>query len=150
MFHEIYYHGNVKSTGMLNMTNTHHMPEKSRQYSGLANLVKEVRLGKNLSQREFSRMLGMSNAYVAHLEGGKIQPSVKTLRNISTTLELPYNRLALLAKYIDPSIFDRPVNADDSIRFKAIADLTDEEWQSVLDYIDYVRSKRNNSVDGSN
>tara|TARA_B000000460_G_scaffold192119_1_gene139143 strand:+ start:494 stop:781 length:288 start_codon:yes stop_codon:yes gene_type:complete len=95
-------------------------------------------------------MLGMSNAYVAHLEGGKIQPSVKTLRNISTTLGLPYNRLALLAKYIDPSIFDRPVNADDSIRFKAIADLTDEEWQSVLDYIDYVRSKRNNSVDGIN
>jgi len=132
------------------MTNRQHIPEKSRQYSGLANLVKEVRLGKKLSQREFSRMLGMSNAYVAHLEGGKIQPSVKTLRNISTTLGLPYNRLALLAKYIDPSIFDRPVNADDSIRFKAIADLTDEEWQSVLDYIDYVRSKRNNSVDGSN
>jgi len=132
------------------MTNRQHIPEKSRQYSGLANLVKEVRLGKKLSQREFSRMLGMSNAYVAHLEGGKIQPSVKTLRNISTTLGLPYNRLALLAKYIDPSIFDRPVNADDSIRFKAIADLTDEEWQSVLDYIDYVRSKRNNSVDGIN
>ena len=132
------------------MTNRQHIPEKSRQYSGLANLVKEVRLGKKLSQREFSRMLGMSNAYVAHLEGGKIQPSVKTLRNISTTLGLPYNRLALLAKYIDPSIFDWPVNADDSIRFKAIADLTDEEWQSVLDYIDYVRSKRNNSVDGIN
>ena len=131
------------------MTNRQHIPEKSRQYSGLANLVKEVRLGKNLSQREFSRMLGMSNAYVAHLEGGKIQPSVKTLRNISTTLGLPYNRLALLAKYIDPSIFDQPINADDSIRFKAIADLTDEEWQSVSDYIDYVRSKRKNSVDGS-
>ena len=132
------------------MTNRHNIPEKSRQYSGLANLVKEVRLGKKLSQREFSRMLGMSNAYVAHLEGGKIQPSVKTLRNISTTLGLPYNRLALLAKYIDPSIFDQPINAADSTRFKAIADLTDEEWQSVLDYIDYVRSKRNNSVDGSN
>ena len=132
------------------MTNPDHIPDQDRQYYRLANLVKEVRLGKKLSQREFSRMLGMSNAYVAHLEGGKIQPSVKTLRNISTTLGLPYNRLALLAKYIDPSIFDRPVNADDSIRFKAIADLTDEEWQSVLDYIDYVRSKRNNSVDGIN
>ena len=135
---------------MLNMTNPDHIPDQDRQYYRLANLVKEIRLEKKLSQREFSRMLGMSNAYVAHLEGGKIQPSVKTLRNISTTLGLPYNRLALLAKYIDPSIFDRPVNADDSIRFKAIADLTDEEWQSVLDYIDYVRSKRNNSVDGIN
>ena len=132
------------------MTKPDHIPDQDRQYYRLANLVKEIRLEKKLSQREFSRMLGMSNAYVAHLEGGKIQPSVKTLRNISTTLGLPYNRLALLAKYIDPSIFDRPVNADDSIRFKAIADLTDEEWQSVLDYIDYVRSKRNNSVDGSN
>ena len=124
------------------MTNLDHRPDKDRQYSGLANLVKKVRLEKKLSQREFSRMLGMSNAYVAHLESGKIQPSVKTLRNISKTLGLPYNRLALLAKYIDQSIFNQPVNADDSIRIRAIADLTDEEWQSVLDYVNYVRTKR--------
>lgn len=124
------------------MTNLDHRPDKDRQYSGLANLVKKVRLEKKLSQREFSRMLGMSNAYVAHLESGKIQPSVKTLRNISATLEVPYNRLALLAKYIDQSIFNQPVNADDSIRIRALADLTKEEWQSVLDYVNYVRSKR--------
>jgi transcriptional regulator with XRE-family HTH domain len=129
---------------MLNMTNPDHIPDQDRQYYRLANLVKEIRLEKKLSQREFSRMLGMSNAYVAHLESGKIQPSVKTLRNISTTLGLPYNRLALLAKYIDHSIFNQPVNADDSIRIRAIADLTDEEWQSVLDYVNYVRTKRKN------
>ena len=124
------------------MTNLDHRPDKDRQYYRLANLVKKVRLEKKLSQREFSRMLGMSNAYVAHLESGKIQPSVKTLRNISATLEVPYNRLALLAKYIDQSIFNQPVNADDSIRIRALADLTKEEWQSVLDYVNYVRSKR--------
>ena len=124
------------------MTNPDHMRDKNRQYSGLASLVKEVRLEKKLSQREFSKILGMSNAYVAHLEGGEIQPSVKTLRNISTTLELPYNRLALLAKYIDQSIFNQPVNAEDSMRIGAVADLTDEEWRSVLDYVNYVRSKR--------
>ena len=124
------------------MTNPDHIPDQDRQYYRLANLVKEIRLEKKLSQREFSRMLGMSNAYVAHLEGGKIQPSVKTLRNISATLEVPYNRLALLAKYIDQSIFNQPVNTDDSIRIRALADLTDEEWQSVLDYVNYVRSKR--------
>ena len=124
------------------MTNPDHIPDQDRQYYRLANLVKEIRLEKKLSQREFSKMLGMSNAYVAHLEGGKIQPSVKTLRNISATLEVPYNRLALLAKYIDQSIFNQPVNADDSIRIRALADLTDEEWRSVLDYVNYVRSKR--------
>ena len=124
------------------MTKPDHIPDQDRQYYKLANLVKEIRLEKKLSQREFSRMLGMSNAYVAHLEGGKIQPSVKTLRNISVTLGLPYNRLALLAKYIDRSIFNQPVNADDSIRIRALADLTKEEWQSVLDYVNYVRSKR--------
>ena len=106
------------------MTNPDHIPDQDRQYYRLANLVKEIRLEKKLSQREFSRMLGMSNAYVAHLEGGKIQPSVKTLRNISATLGLPYNRLALLAKYIDQSILNQPVNADDSIRIRALADLT--------------------------
>ena len=119
------------------------MTSEDPPYSQLAEVVKEARTGRKLSQREFSRILGMSNAYVAHLEGGKIQPSVKTLRNISSALEISYNSLAILAKYVDPSIFDQTSNSEKSLRVKAISDLTEREWDSVLDYVNYIRSQRN-------
>ena len=86
---------------VINVINPKPKSNDERPYLKLANLVKEKRLEKELSQREFSKILGMSNSYVAHLEGGKIQPSVGTLRSISATLGIPYNKLAILAKYID-------------------------------------------------
>ncbi|MEE3346087.1 MAG: helix-turn-helix transcriptional regulator [Chloroflexota bacterium] len=119
------------------------MAEENPPYSQLAKVVKEARKDRKLSQREFSRTLGMSNAYISHLEGGKIQPSVKTLRNISSALEISYNSLAILAKYVDPSIFDQTSNSEKSLRVKAISDLTEREWDSVLDYVNYIRSQRN-------
>ena len=119
------------------------MASEDLPYSQLAEVVKEARTGRKLSQREFSRILGMSNAYVAHLEGGKIQPSVKTLRNISSALEISYNGLAILAKYVDSSILDQTLNSEKSLRVKAISDLTEREWDSVLDYVNYIRSQRN-------
>ena len=85
----------------------------------------------------------MSNAYIAHLEGGKIQPSVKTLRNISSTLEISYNSLAILANYVDSSILNQTFNSEKSLRVKAISDLNEREWDSVLDYVNYIRSQRN-------
>tara|TARA_Y100000588_G_C13747898_1_gene708486 strand:- start:221 stop:598 length:378 start_codon:yes stop_codon:yes gene_type:complete len=112
-------------------------------YFQLAKVVKEARTDRKLSQREFSRILGMSNAYIAHLEGGKIQPSVKTLRNISSTLEISYNSLAILANYVDSSILNQTFNSEKSLRVKAISDLSEREWDSVLDYVNYIRSQRN-------
>lgn len=113
-------------------------------YLKLANLVKEKRLEKELSQREFSKILGMSNSYVAHLEGGKIQPSVGTLRSISATLGIPYIKLAILAKYIDETAFDQITQTNSNHRDNAFSDLTEKEWISVMDYVDYIRSKREN------
>jgi transcriptional regulator with XRE-family HTH domain len=76
------------------------------------------------------------------LESGRIQPSVQTLRNIASTLRLPYGRLALLAGYIDKDVYDTPNTQDYLKRLTDIGDLNDEEWKSVLDFARYIRSKR--------
>ena len=86
----------------------------------------------------------MSGAYAAHLESGKIQPSVETLRKIATTLRLPYGTLALLAGYIDTDIYDKSLGTSHLTRLTDIGALTDEEWESVLDFARYIRSKREN------
>ena len=111
-------------------------------YTTLAKLIREARLARNLSQRKLSSILNMSDAYASHLESGRIQPTVQTLRNIASTLRLPYGRLALLAGYIDKDVYDTPNTQDYMKRLTDIGDLNDEEWKSVLDIARYIRSKR--------
>ena len=111
-------------------------------YSTLAKLIREARLARNLSQRKLSSILNMSDAYASHLESGRIQPTVQTLRNIASTLRLPYGRLALLAGYLDKDVYDTPNTQDYMKRLTDIGDLNDEEWKSVLDSARYIRSKR--------
>ena len=111
-------------------------------YSTLAKLIREARLARNLSQRKLSSILNMSDAYASHLESGRIQPTVQPLRNIASTLRLPYGRLALLAGYLDKDVYDTPNTQDYMKRLTDIGDLNDEEWKSVLDFARYIRSKR--------
>ncbi len=111
-------------------------------YTSLAKLIREARLARNLSQRKLSSILNMSDAYTSHLESGRIQPTVHTLRNIASTLRLPYGRLALLAGYIDKDVNDTPNTQDYLKRLTDIGHLNDEEWESVLDFARYIRSKR--------
>ena len=113
-------------------------------YQKMASLIRESRLARQLAQRALSSLLGMSGAYAAHLESGKIQPSVETLRKIATTLRLPYGTLALLAGYIDTDIYDKSLGTSHLTRLTDIGDLTDEEWESVLDFARYIRRKREN------
>jgi len=113
-------------------------------YHEMANLIRESRDARQLSQRALSSLLGMSGAYTAHLESGKIQPSVETLRRISKALRLPYGTLALLAGYIDTDIYDKPLGTTHLARLTDIGDLSDEEWEAVLDFARYIRSKREN------
>ena len=111
-------------------------------YSTLAKLIREARLARNLSQRKLSSILNMSDAYASHLESGRIQPTVQPLRNIASTLRLPFGRLALLAGYLDKDVYDTPNTQDYMKRLTDIGDLNDEEWKSVLDFARYIRSKR--------
>jgi len=102
-------------------------------YKKLAEIIKDAREARELSQRQLSATIQMSGSYIAHLENGNIQPTVKTLKNLSDALRLPYAVLAVLSGYIEPENYDR---------LSDISDLSDEEWKSVLDYAQFIRDKR--------
>ena len=95
-----------------------------------------------MSQRQLSRTLGMSDGYVGHLEGGRFRPTVETLKGLSSALALSYGELAMEAGYISPEEFENPIDESRLARLNEVNDLTDEEWESVKDFVNYVRSRR--------
>ena len=116
-------------------------------YKKLAEIVKEAREARQLSQRQLSATIQMSGSYIAHLENGNIQPTVKTLKNLSDALRLPYAVLAVLSGYIETEHYNVPeIGQEYLARLADISDLSDEEWKSVLDYAQFIRDKRPKST----
>ena len=70
------------------------MNTKGRPFGPLADLVRQARQAKGLTQRQLSRALRMSEGYVGHLEGGRFRPTVQTLKALASVLGLLYGQLA--------------------------------------------------------
>lgn len=116
--------------------------EAPRPFGALADMVRQARLNKGMTQRQLSRSLGMSEGYVGHLESGRFRPTVQTLKAISSVLGLLYGQIALEAGYITREEFENPIDERQLARLNEVSDLSDEEWESVRDYARYVRSRR--------
>ena len=115
--------------------------QNMRRYRALAERVSRARIARGMSQRQLSRALGMSQGYVGHLESGRIRPTVETLKSLATVLELSYGQLAVDAGLITQREFESPIDDKHLARLSEIGDLTDEEWESVQDFVRYVRSR---------
>ena len=118
------------------------MSSSEKPFSELADMVRQARLSRRMSQRRLSSALRMSEGYVGHLEGGRTRPTVKTLKSIASVLDLPYGRLALAAGFITTEEYDSPLDESQLARLNEVNDLTDEEWGSVRDFARYIRSRR--------
>ena len=113
-----------------------------RRFHELAELVREARRSRGLTQRQLSRALNKSEGYVGHLETGRLRPNVETLKALGTALGLVYGELAVKAGYITREEFESPIADSQLARLTEVGDLTDQEWQSVRDFARYVRSRR--------
>ena len=122
------------------------MTERKRTYGGLADMVREARRGRGMTQRQLSLALGMSQGYVGHLESGRFRPTVGTLKALATTLGLLYGALAVEAGYITAEEYESPLEDEQLARLHEVSDLTDDEWESVRDFARYVRSSRRASA----
>jgi transcriptional regulator with XRE-family HTH domain len=71
-------------------------------YIKLGRRIAELRRLKGLSQREFARLVGMSEGYPSQFEGGHNRPDSPMLRRIADVLEADLDELAVLAAHIDP------------------------------------------------
>ena len=51
--------------------------------------IQEARLKKHLTQEQLAELVGLSVSYVCEIENGRKNPSLKTLKKISSVLNIP-------------------------------------------------------------
>jgi transcriptional regulator with XRE-family HTH domain len=106
----------------------------------LGSLLKEVRETKGISMRQVEKEVGISTAYLSQLENGTIaKPSPDKLYRLASLYEASYQDFMVAAGYIapDPKVKSRIIDT----AFSSL-NLTDDERRLVLDYIDFLRKKR--------
>jgi transcriptional regulator with XRE-family HTH domain len=95
--------------------------------------IKKLRKEKGLTQEELGSVLGRTKYNISNYELGRRQPDNDTLR--------------ALAKFFDVSVDyllgeSNVRHQHDVLAFHTTGDLTEEEWEEIKNYIDFVRSKR--------
>lgn len=113
--------------------------------SRLGDTLKESRknIGYTLQQVEDSS--GISNAYLSQLENGKIKsPSANILYKLSSLYKVPLKTFLISAGIIDKKNEENTSNSDSFVQKVAFSseEMTKEEKEEVLKYLEYVKSRR--------
>jgi transcriptional regulator with XRE-family HTH domain len=111
----------------------------------LGRYLKSVRLGKKLTLRDVEEATSkeVSNGYLSQLESGKItKPSPHVLYALSTSLGVPYETLMERAGYIVPSGGQAESAKHGKAATYSVDNLSADEEAALLDYLNFIRSKR--------
>jgi len=110
----------------------------------LADYLGRIRKEKRLTLRAVEEKTKISNAYLSQIENGKISsPSPSVLHKLAGYYEISYEHLMRLAGHPLPML---PVGSEKlrpTFRLQSsFDDLTEEEKKRVLEYIEFLRSRR--------
>lgn len=100
--------------------------------------VRELRKAKNLGQRAFGQLVGVSHTYVSKIENEKLDfgdyPSEDLIRKIAKALDADEDELLVLAKKIPEQIRGRVLERPDA--FRKLAQLDDKTLDRLLEELD--------------
>jgi HTH-type transcriptional regulator, competence development regulator len=109
-------------------------PEKS-----LGKFLQQARESKQLSLRAVEKAVGISNAYISQLEGGKIkQPSPSVLHKLAELYDISYSKALELAGYPVPDQSTTDLRSNSASR---IGPVTPDEEAELIEYLAFLRSK---------
>lgn len=96
----------------------------------LGDYLKEQRLGAQLSLRQLSEQVGVSNPYLSQIERGLRKPSAEVLQQLARALRVSAEQLYVRAGIVHPD-----ADAAGSVELAILADrgLTERQKQSLLD-----------------
>lgn len=121
----------------------------------LGTYLRALRESRQLTLRAVQEQCGISNAYLSQLETGKIrQPSPSGLYKLSEVYSVPYDELMKRAGYpvpdtegsdfVAPTISSRSRRTGQALTPEArFPDITPDEEESLLEYLAFLRSRRN-------
>jgi len=105
--------------------------------NNLGDFIQKARKDKNLSLRAVERKTGISNAYLSQIESNKIkQPSPNVLHKLSELYIVSYTHLLSLVGYPIPK------KTSDMGVHSRLGDITTEEEDALLEYLEFLRSKK--------
>lgn len=100
--------------------------------------IREMRLAKNLSQRDLAAKVKVNFTYISKIENEKLDfsdyPSEDLIRDLAKALNADVNELLILAKKVPDDIKKRVMQRPDA--FRKIAKLDDETLDRLLEDID--------------
>jgi transcriptional regulator with XRE-family HTH domain len=106
----------------------------------LGSYLRRVRKEKALTLRDVEKKTGISNAYLSQLENNRIgSPSPTILHNLAECYRISYERLMKLTGYPVYEEGQKPAfrsSTDD------LENLTPEEKEKVMEYIQFLKSRR--------
>ena len=115
----------------------------------LGKTLKQFREMMGLTLREVQKETGISNAYISQIENGSVNmPTPNKLFKLSETLNIPFDDLMRLAGHVVPKVNEKgeTVKKLTNVQtFLSSTDLTDKEEEQLVDFIKYLRSRRNKS-----
>lgn len=127
----------------------------------LGEVIKQYRLKNDLSQRQFAKLCGISNGYISMLEEGKhpktgeaIVPSLAMFKKLSAAMGITVNELMSQADESDVALnlqlFAAPtveiktsdLTEGEIALIKVLDKLTDDEQRQVIEFAEFLISKR--------
>lgn len=106
----------------------------------LKDILKDAREMLGLSLREAAKKAGVSNPYLSQIENGAI-PAPHILFKLAKAYNLSYEKLMIAAGHLKREPGGIP--EANTIALSAAKDLNEEEKREVIEFIKYLRSKRN-------
>lgn len=107
-------------------------------------------INKAVSEEKLEPQAAISRGYLSNLESGKyLHPSPFKLKGLAVAYNIPYELLLNKAGYWDKTSKKVKEDATFTLMLKEVQDMTVRERQTVLDYIEYVKSRRNKKYDKS-
>lgn len=107
----------------------------------LGQFLKQGREAKGMTLRRVEEATGISNAYLSQLEGAKIQrPSPVDLHKLAALFQISYSLAMEYAGYPLPE--GVPTATRQQHLLARLGHTTPEEEDSLIDYINFLRSKK--------
>ena len=109
----------------------------------LSERLKQLRKIRQMTLRDVEDKTGISNGYLNQLEQGKIkEPSPHILQKLAGVYGIRYEALLQLAGYLsltsDKKVHDKRAAG---VAFSLTQDLTSEEEEELLKYLEFMRDK---------
>ena len=111
--------------------------------NALGKYLKRLRKERKLTLRAVEEKTRISNAYLSQVENSKIvKPSPSVLHKLAKCYDTSYEHLMKLAGHPLPTSIEKET-LEPAFRLRSnFNDLTEEERKRVLEFIDFLRSRR--------